>query len=75
MVSESFRPDGIPTEVLKGIAQLIPLLLLNIYNKHLLEGIFRKDRHLVLNKHKGFPETPSEHLPIYMLNTTGNLLE
>lgn len=72
-------PDGIPAEILKEIAETRPGILLNMYNRCLMEGIFPecwKEQKLVLiSKGKGDPSAPSSYRPLCMLDTSGKLLE
>jgi hypothetical protein len=72
-------PDGIPTEVLKVVARSSPHLLLNMYNRCLMEGLFptqwKVQRLVLISKGKGDPETPSAYRPLCMLDTAGKLLE
>lgn len=72
-------PDGVPTEVLKDIADARPDILVNMYNHCLIEGTFPtpwKEQQLVLiSKGKGDPAAPSSYRPLCMLNTAGKLFE
>lgn len=72
-------PDGVPTEVLKVVGRVFPGLLLNMYNRCLLEGLFplrwKVQRLVLISKGKGDPETPSAYRPLCMLDTAGKLFE
>lgn len=72
-------PDGIPAEVLKVVASGSPQLLLNMYNRCLLEGVFpsrwKTQRLVLISKGKGDPASPSAYRPLCMLDTAGKLLE
>ena len=56
-------PDGIPTEVIKEIAQNRPEMLLKMYNSCLKEGIFpdiwKQQKLVLISKGKGDPGSPS----------------
>lgn len=77
--NKSPGPDGIPSEILKIVAEHEPHILLTMYNCCLKDGLFPeiwKRQHLVLiGKGKGDPETPSAYRPLCMLDTAGKLLE
>lgn len=72
-------PDGIPSEVLKEIAETRPGILLKMYNRCLTEGVFpecwKKQKLVLISKGKGDPEAPSSYRPLCMLDTAGKLLE
>ena len=72
-------PDGIPSEVLKVVAQTNPGVLLNMYNSCLKEGCFpkrwKRQRLVLIYKGKGDQNLPSSYRPLCMLDTAGKLLE
>lgn len=72
-------PDGIPSEVLKIVANQRPQVLLEIFNVCLSEGIFpevwKKQKLVLISKRKGSPLDPSSYRPLCMLDTTGKLFE
>lgn len=72
-------PDGIPSEILKIIAEEKPQLLLRMYNCCLQEGVFpevwKRQQLVLVSKGKGDPESPSAYRPLCMLDTAGKLLE
>lgn len=72
-------PDGIPTSVIKIIAQEFPYLMLDAYNACLVTGTFatiwKRQRLVLLDKGKGTPLTPSSFRPLCMLDIAGKLLE
>lgn len=72
-------PDGIPSEVLKIVANQRPQALLEIFNACLSEGIFpevwKKQKLVLIDKGKDNKHDPSSYRPLCMLDTTGKLLE
>lgn len=72
-------PDGIPPEVIKQITVNRPHLMLGMYNKCLMEGIFPKTWKLqqlvLISKGKGDPNSPSAYRPLCLLDTAGKLYE
>lgn len=72
-------PDGVPSEVIKEIAYKRPELLLNMFNRCLMEGQFPKiwkvQQLVLISKGKGDPDSPSAYRPLCMLDTAGKLLE
>ena len=72
-------PDGIPVEVLKGIASRSPETLLDVYNVCLREGVFstrwKKARLVLISKGKGDPTSPSAYRPLSLLDTIGKGME
>lgn len=72
-------PDGIPAEVIKEIVLKRPEILLQMYNRCLLEGVFPeqwKRQFLVLiGKGNGDTTSASAYRPLCLLDTAGKLLE
>ncbi|XP_073821380.1 uncharacterized protein [Musca autumnalis] len=72
-------PDGVPSEVLKEIAEARPNILLNMYNQCMLEEVFpipwKEQQFVLISKGKGDPKAPSSYRPLCMLNTAGKLYE
>lgn len=72
-------PDRIPSEILKLVCKICPEMLLNLYNKCIVEGIFprrwKTQRLILISKNKGDPKLPSAYRPLCMLDTSGKLLE
>uniref|UniRef100_A0A6M2DQW1 Putative 115 kDa protein in type-1 retrotransposable element n=1 Tax=Xenopsylla cheopis TaxID=163159 RepID=A0A6M2DQW1_XENCH len=72
-------PDGIPTQVIKMIAQEFPDILLNVYNACLdtltFPAVCKRQRLVLLDKGKGPPITASSFRPLCMLDIAGKLLE
>ena len=71
-------PDGIPTEVIKVLAEEYPYVLLNMFNACLQVGIFssrwKMQRLVLFDKGKGPPITPSSYRPLCLLDNTGKVL-
>ncbi|XP_054280004.1 uncharacterized protein LOC128998059 [Macrosteles quadrilineatus] len=72
-------PDGIPSEALKKVFSVNPLLLLRMYNTCLCEGVFptpwKRARLVLISKGKCDPNMPSSYRPLYMLDVAGKLFE
>ena len=72
-------PDNIPNEILKVVLEVWPVLLLEMYNNCLQNGIFHKKwkrQKLVLLRKGNKPlSEPSSYRPICLLDTMGKLLE
>lgn len=72
-------PDGIPSKVIKLIAEKCPQVLLTMYNACLKTATFSKrwklQRLVLLDKGKGPPVTSSSYRPLCMLDVAGKLLE
>lgn len=72
-------PDGVPNEVIKLIAILQPNLLLNMFNKCILSGVFsarwKRAKLVLIDKGKGDRLTAAAYRPLCMLDTTGKLFE
>lgn len=72
-------PDGVPSEVLKLIAENRPNALLGVYNACIAQGVFPNQWKLqkltLISKGKGDPTHPSSYRPLCMLDSAGKLLE
>jgi len=73
-------PDGIPNEVLAKVFLRKPNILLSVYNICLANTIFpsrwKESRLVLLHKGPGKQTTePSSYRPLYMLDSSGKLLE
>lgn len=72
-------PDGIPNEAIKRVIKVYPELLLRVYNKCLLEGVFykqwKRQRLILLRKGKKPLDQPSSYRPLCLLDTMGKVLE
>ncbi|VVC35249.1 Endonuclease/exonuclease/phosphatase,Reverse transcriptase domain,Zinc finger, CCHC-type, partial [Cinara cedri] len=73
-------PDGVPNVVLKRACELIPAVLLDVFNRCLGQGEFPRlwKRAKLVLLHKGAdkpPDEPSSYRPISLLSTVGKLYE
>lgn len=72
-------PDGIPSEILKIVAEKRPHTLLKVYNACLIEGIFperwKKQKLVLISKGKGNPDRAEAYRPLCLLDTAGKLFE
>lgn len=72
-------PDGIPSEVIRLIAENRPEFLLEMFNRCLMAGVFpevwKRQKLVLISKGKGDPISPSTYRPLCMLDTAGKLLE
>ncbi|KAL4083112.1 hypothetical protein QTP88_028442 [Uroleucon formosanum] len=73
-------PDGIPNEVLAKVFLRKPNILLSVYNNCLANTTFpsrwKESRLVLLHKGPSKPTTePSSYRPLYMLDSSGKLLE
>lgn len=71
--------DRVPNEVLKVITDARPQILLQLYNRCLVEGIFpcrwKRARLVLIKKGDRPPNEPTSYRPLCLLDCTGKLFE
>lgn len=72
-------PDGIPSSIVRGIAETCPKELLQIYNNYLLRGVYpgmwKMARLTLIRKGDKPLEEPTSYRPICLLDDLGKLFE